>query len=66
MVLAAAAAHAEERRKHSEPTVVVIWDSAALQAVRDTQLGPPMASIPIRLDSQSSGAHIFVQFRGVQ
>ena len=44
MVLVAATARGEEHRKHSEPTIVVIWDSAALQAVRDTHLGPPMVS----------------------
>jgi hypothetical protein len=43
-IFAAVTARGEEHRKHSEPTVVVIWDSAALQAVRNTRLGPPMVS----------------------
>lgn len=44
MVFVAAIARGEEHRRHSEPTIVVIWDSAALQAVRDTRVGPPMVS----------------------
>ena len=44
MLFAAATAGGEEHRKHSEPTVVVIWDSAALQGVRDSHIGPPMVA----------------------
>ena len=45
MVFAAAAtAGGQEDRQHSEPTVVVIWDSAALQGVRDSHIGPPMVA----------------------
>jgi hypothetical protein len=40
----AATASGEEHRKHSAPTVVVMWDSAALQGVRDSHIGPPMVS----------------------
>jgi hypothetical protein len=42
MVFASATAGGEEHGKDSEPTVVVIWDSAALQGVRDS--GPPMVA----------------------
>lgn len=41
MIFAAATASGEE---HYEPTVVLIWDSAALQGVRDSHIGPPMVA----------------------
>jgi hypothetical protein len=44
IAVAGATAGAEEHRKHSEPTIVVIWDSAALQGVRDSHIGPPMVA----------------------
>jgi hypothetical protein len=44
IAFAASTAAGEEHRKHSEPTIVVIWDSAALQGVRDSHLGPPMVA----------------------
>jgi hypothetical protein len=44
MVFAAATAAGEEHRKQSQPTIVVIWDSAALQGVRDSRIGPPMVA----------------------
>jgi hypothetical protein len=30
--------------KHSEPSVVIQWNNAALQGVRDSKLGPPMVA----------------------
>ena len=47
MVFTAATAHGKEhpeRSEPAEPTVVVIWDSAALQGVRDSRIGPPMVA----------------------
>jgi hypothetical protein len=52
IAFAASTAAGEVHRKHSEPKIVVIWDSAALQGVRDSHIGPPMvarARIPIGL-----------------
>src|SRR6266849_6740652 len=44
LVFAAATARGEEHRQDSEPTAVVIWDSAGLQGVRDSRIGPPMVA----------------------
>jgi hypothetical protein len=46
MVFVAAHASGQEQRRDTdtEPTIVVIWDSAALQGVRDSKIGPPMVA----------------------
>jgi hypothetical protein len=44
LFLAAVAARGEEHRRQLEPTIVVTWDAAALQGVRDSHLGPPMVA----------------------
>jgi hypothetical protein len=44
MVFATATGGGEEHRNDPEPTVVVIWDAAALQGVRDSHIGPPMVA----------------------
>ena len=56
-VFAIATAAGEEHRKHSEPTIVVIWDSAALQGVRDSHLGPTMVAGLWRLCTLVSSTH---------
>lgn len=44
MVFAAATASGREHPRHSDPTVVLLWNSAALQGVRDSHIGPPMVA----------------------
>ena len=46
MVFVAAHASGQEQRRDTDtlPTIVVIWDSVALQGVRDSKIGPPMVA----------------------